>query len=213
MRRELSSSLSDEELNNQYKSEKLDIAVSKLINKQAKREQMRRIARRAGKAVASITIILALMGTVLFSVDATRIRIINAVLDWRQTHVVIAPQIEGSSTRQNDGINLPSYLPQGFYEDGMYTAGSVNIVVYTNSDGQSISFRQSLAEGTVLSVDSEYAEYEIISISGYEAHLFISKAEDTTNKIVWIAGDMIYHLSSHISHYELVMMAESIDYN
>jgi len=210
MRREFEDEPSDEELNTMYKSEALDSRIYKLINQETKKQKRKQRFNTLGKIAASIAIVFTVMTAALMSVEATRVRIINTILDWQKDHVQIEPGTKSETPISSDGISRPTYLPKGFSETEIYSFGLMIEIIYRNSEGDEIIFKQNPAEESILNLDNEYTEYDDIIISGNEAHLFIAKDDDTRNQIIWISGETLYSLSSFVYYEELVFIAESI---
>lgn len=210
MRRELDALPSNEELNTLYKSDALDARIAKIIEQDEQKKRRKRMLKSLGRIAASIAIVLTLTVSVLMSVEATRVRIINAFLDWRADHVQIRPNNEGSNVKNNNSFYRPTYLPEGYFEVEIYSYGNTFESVYTNNEGDEINLQQSPAESTVLNIDNEHSDYYKIEISGNEAHLFVSFDDDTQNQMVWVLDETLFTLSSFINHEELILIAESI---
>ena len=208
---ELDQMPSNEELNQLYASEALDKRVHKLISSQRKRTYFPQKYRRM---VATAAIVLLVVSATLMSVEASRVRIINAFLDWQEGHVNIdysgMTSIPSIPTEKTE-IITPDYIPDGFIEKETQVYGAITDIVYVDADGVKISFSYSPAEGTTATIDTEYHNYELVDINGAEGHLFI--AHDLTisgNTIYWALDGTLFELTGHIDHNELVKIAESV---
>ena len=210
MRRELDALPSNEELNEQYKSDMLDAHIYKLVKQVERSKIRRRLMQAIGKIVAGVAIVFTVMTTILMSVEATRVRIINAIIDWQADHVKIEPSNSSDYPEQNDNLSRPAYLPKGFFEAETIMFGNTIEKVYRNDDGVDIKLIQKPAEAATLNLDNEYTGYKNATISGNDAHIFIPTDDDTSSMIIWIAEDTLYELYSHISIDELILIAESI---
>ena len=209
MRRELDALPSNEELNAMYKTDELDARIFKMIERDSKKRKWEPRQRFAMRIVSTFAIVFTVLTSALMSVEASRVWIINAVLDWQADHVVIRPEIGNRESENN--IRRPQYLPKGFYETESLSFGTSVETIYSNDKGIDISFLRHLVEGTEPHIDTEHSDYQQITISGNEAHLFVAHSSEYYSKVIWIAGDMLYELSSEIDYKELVLMAESVD--
>lgn len=193
--------------------------IEKMIQDSHKKLAQLHIKKVAKKAavIAAITIPVSIFG--LFSVDASRNAIFNALLDWKADHIDIKygdKQVTSSMTSSNlnSSIIKPQYLPDGFIETECSMSGSNYVIKYENNNGKTIILRRSLLpkEGT-FAIDIENTERKEIKIKGEPAFLFVAKEPNKISYLAWKKQSYSYFLRADIKSDELVMIAESMQKN
>lgn len=176
---------------------------------------IQKVAKKAA-VIAAITIPVSIFG--LFSVDASRNAIFNALLEWKADHLDIKYEDKNSASSavtslspSTGAVLKPKYIPDGFSEtETNQTASSYN-VYYKNSEGEAIIFRSfSLKKEGVFSVDTEKTTQKEVTINGVTANLFESKSADASTYLVWSIKSNSFVLKSNISSDQLIAMAESM---
>lgn len=177
--------------------------------------QIKKVAKKAA-VIAAITIPVSIFG--LFSVDASRNAIFNALLEWKADHLDIKYEDKnsnsstvGSSAPSTGSVLKPKYIPEGFVEDTLTKSGSYYNISYKNSEGNLIILRTfSLEKEGVFSVDTENTLQKQITINGIKTNIFEAKRKEDCSYIVWNSQNKSFVLSSNISVKELISMAESM---
>ena len=174
----------------------LDARCRKIIRqayeKQRRLEQARRILCTAGRTAAILFITLGMCTTLIFSVEAIRIPVINFLIEQHERYTSIdftketvdTQSQDSSAVAENDEGELPlaNLVPSGYAvsrydvkEDGSVT------IIYKNTTGNSIFFATSALEGN-MNFDTENANYENVVIAGYSGILV---QKNSSLKITW----------------------------
>ncbi|MDF2632126.1 MAG: hypothetical protein K0Q85_722 [Caproiciproducens sp.] len=207
---------SEEDLSKEYSiSAGLQGEIKKIIEDGHRKIWLQKVRRISKKAAVVIAVIIPITLAGLFSVEASRTAIFNAILDWQSDHATI--HFEESSSSQapqsmlTDGFYKPVYLPDGFVEGKITKIGASARITYQNKDKTTIRFNQSPVskEGSI-SVDTEHTVYSEITINGYKASLFAGKTSKDDTILVWRNKTNSFTLISPISKDELLKIAENI---
>lgn len=203
----------NEELNKLYTpSPELDMRIKKLIDKSYRKSKMQSFSKTILKVIACIAICFTLLSAGLLSVEATRNKIFNIIIEWHEKYTKVEFKDSATDSKQS-GIYQPSYLPDGFSQTSLKKLGNVDMLVYSNNTGETIIFSQWTYGSGSSSVDNENKKYSEIEISGNKAYLFEAIKEDDSNILTWQAGDMVFELTSSIESKELIHIAESLKNN
>jgi hypothetical protein len=104
---------------------------------------------------------------------------------------------------------VPNYIPPGFKVDKTERRDMLEVIYFTNEQGQTIRFTQYLNNKTDLRIDTENAIVQNISISNNNALL---AEKQGLVSIVW-NKDSLFSLIGEADKAELIKMAESIKKN
>lgn len=177
--------------------------------------QIKKVAKKAA-VIAAITIPVSIFG--LFSVDASRNAIFNALLEWKADHLDIKYEDKnsnsstvGSAASSTGSVLKPKYIPDGFSETETKQTSSSYTVYYKNADNEVIVFRTfSIKDEGIFSVDTEKMQPKEIIIKGVKANLFQSKIAGVSSYIIWNKNSNSFIIKSTISSDQLILMAESM---
>ncbi|MDU7338336.1 MAG: DUF4367 domain-containing protein [Clostridium sp.] len=177
--------------------------------------QIKKVAKKAA-VIAAITIPVSIFG--LFSVDASRNAIFNALLEWKADHLDIKYEDKnsnsstvGSSAPSTAAVLKPKYIPDGFSETETKQTSSSYTVYYKNADNEVIVFRTfSIKDEGIFSVDTEQTVLKELTINGVKAKLFESKKEEQSSYLVWSVKSNSFVIVSKIPSNQLILMAESM---
>lgn len=175
--------------------------------------QIKKVAKKAA-VIAAITIPVSIFG--LFSVDASRNAIFNALLEWKADHIDIKYQ-DNEQVDEEKQISIPSnmkpkYLPVGFIEQETTKAENKVIIKYQNNEENIIILEfTSIANEGINSLDIENAIKKSIKINGSDAILFSAESPSDKSYLAWNNKKFHILLKSKISPEELVKIAESIE--
>ena len=106
----------------------------------------------------------------------------------------------------------PTWLPEGYEEYEVHSAGGTSAKTYLNSDGQAIHFMYSLgADATSLFVVSEQMTIEKVFVGTQEADFYLDADPQNANVLVWYSesGDILFYISASLPRDEMVKIAES----
>lgn len=106
----------------------------------------------------------------------------------------------------------PTWLPDGYEEIKVQSAGGTSIRTYSSSDGQVIHFMYSLgADATSLFLVSDQMTAEKVIVGTQEADFYQDADPQNANALVWQSesGDILFCISASLPRDELVKIAES----
>lgn len=199
----------DEDLAGFEPSPALEQRIRRLIGKSQRQAAARRVAGTIGKIAACVCILLSVSGVVLLSVDATRIAIFNAIIEWNEEFTSFQFADTGGAEVVN-GFRRPSYLPEGYTEKEAEFHEISAFLVYENSDGNLIIVNEQLAEASTTAIDNERHEYSEITVNGVKAYLFKAMAEDDAHIILLEERGIVYTVLADIDIDELIRIAGSL---
>jgi hypothetical protein len=164
------------------------------------------------KVVAAVVVLLIVSTTIVFSVDALRVPVLNFFNDINKTsatiHVNDAKVNYDAFSNQIKGLYLPNCIPED------YTVKSINgltefyTVTFENPDGSMIRLVK-LSEGDAVGVDSENANAKQITVNNEPAEFY---NKDGTDTLVFKYDKKAFTLTGIISIDESVRIAESLEY-
>lgn len=200
----------------------LDAKCRKLIRQayenKHRENKVKEFLRAAGRVAAMLFIALGVCTTLVFSVEALRLPVINFLIEQheRYTSIDFDKEMTDASTQDtklpasSEASLLDAFIPNGYklYNYTVRDDGSVS-VIYRSENGGSIFFSTTVLAGN-LNFDSEEANTKRIMIAGFEG-LQIEK--DSVLKITWFDTEksMAYQLRADVlNNAELWELAESI---
>lgn len=199
-------------------SEKFETSIQKMIHQQKRKHEMKAALRMTKKIAACFIITIVAFVTIAFSVEATRIKMINFITETKR---------EYTNIRYNDGTNsdggqsdlfkgwdqiyLPGYIPEGFVLNKTERLINTSIIEYTNNQGLLITFSYAPASGRAFSIDTEGAVIKELSILDNEA-LAVQKDNKgiQENKIIFHNNEISFLISSSYNMEELIEMGNSV---
>jgi len=205
--------LAAEELGNEWAEEYA--SAEPIAFTQAHEKQMNKIFRKAGRLVrrkqffkhaqrvaALVGVLIVVTGTLVFSVDAWRIRFLNMFIT--ETPIAAIISLENGTFYTDEEISF-GYLPTGFEWTDSDKDGKFLYYLFQNED-LFISFQKSHINSSV-AVDTENAETKIISINEYDA--YCSVTEDKVI-LVWNDGSFIYSIFCNLDEIQAIRIAKNI---
>lgn len=193
-------------------SPELTARMEKTIRDYRRKTKIRQITRCTGKIAAGIIILVLGSFGALMSVEASRIHILNTIIEYQKKFIQFNFQEENPDIQEVP--YRPMYIPDGFEEKETRKAGSGFTTKYGDYQENEIIFDQILLEeGGSISVDNENSIYNEINIGGYPAYLFEGKTEEDRTIILWQNSVYRFELSSRIDKSQLLKMAESVALN
>ncbi len=190
-------------------SPEFEAKMQKLINKQ-KKLYFYMINTVAKRVACIIVAFIAVLTTLTFSVKAIREPVVEFLVKTYRKFSIIFFEEESIPHDYNAGIETyyePSYIPEGYtaslHQKGVY----VQMIQYTDTNGNLITFQQNIINPSDLYIDTENATTSYINDG---ATLLIVK--DDTKKIIWHDEKYMYILTTphHFSEEELLKIADSI---
>lgn len=183
------------------------------MNRRMRRRSLRRFAARtlpkAGKAAACILLVFYLgLTAAVATVDEVRVGLQNFFVRFEKTHVEIGFELTENPADVPsgwEGYYYPSYIPEGFTFNGVYT----DTVLYqkaTENGTYELCFGDHGSD-TRISLDSENASVDYVIINGTTATI-IEKAPWVT--IFWNIGNRCIVVEFTGSRNEAIRIAESV---
>lgn len=191
---ELDSLPPDEELAKMYiASPEHALRMKKLFAREARKDRHRAALKTGKRVVAAIVIAICILFCALMLVPRVRATVVSTVVEWFEAFTRFT---SGTPVMDSESLE-PTHIPEGFWEAGRYFDDVMTIILYKNGDGEIIVLQSSLADG-VLTIDNEYAIYELRIINGIEYHVLTAIESGDENSIIWDIGGWRYVLRSII---------------
>ena len=196
--------------------ESLDEWVNDYVAKGKKDEKRRKLLismkRFSKRAAIIILVFITVMSTIIFSVEAVRIRVLNFFIEKNEkyTEIRIDEKNSNNLTSELDWENYysPSYMPKGYFFDSSKNLGNIKVLKYTDGENQ-IIFTQA-KNGTDFQLDTEDAEIKEVVIAG-NAGQFIIKGDKVI--LFWYNDEASFNIIGHVNREEIQMIAESVKKN
>jgi hypothetical protein len=202
-----------EEIKNTDFPKKLDTWVEEYIRKEEKKEKrirlIKNIKKQSKRAAIILLIIIASISTLIFTVEAIRVRVFNFFIERNERYTEIRVEEETNiKTPELDWENYyqPTYMTEGYYFESEEGIGSIKVLKYTNGENE-ILFTQA-NNGTDFQLDTEDATTENIKISGNEGFLTI---KEDRSMIFWHNDEKSFTITGNIKKEEIVKIAESTE--
>jgi len=204
-----------EEIKNETFPKKLDTWVEEYIKTEEKKEKrirlIKNIKKQSKKAAIILLIIIAGISTLIFTVEAIRVRVFNFFIERNERYTEIRVEEENNiDTPELDWENYyqPTYMTEGYFFESAEGIGSIKVLKYTNGENE-ITFTQA-NNGTDFQLDTEDAVTEKININGNEGFLII---KEDRSMIFWHNEERSFTITGKIKKEEIIKIAESIEKN
>ncbi len=183
-----------------------EAAMRKIFRKERKKSFFKKVSKYSKRAAVVFLAVIIMSGIAVYSVEAWRIRVLNFVIEMRQTHSEISFEendIKGDSY-SSDEITL-TYIPDGFTLEKRDIKENMLSLVFK---GEEYYFIFSMSDTTsTIGIDTENASVKKIKINGQDA--FYS-SNSNISFLVWHDESCSYTLSGTLGEREMVKVAESI---
>jgi len=166
-------------------------------------------------AIIIITLTVGFSTLVVVSPDV-RASVRQILIEWfdRFTRFTIASEGNNDVIPVTPGDFAPTFLPEGFIQIDNIITENFAWLIFENNMGKIIDLIIQLFEYGVVSIDNEYRDFLVKTISGIEYHIFEATAEGITNSIYWFYEGLSFDLSSaDLSITELELIALSVSRN
>lgn len=200
----------------------LDAKCRKMIRqayeKKRRKGKAKRFLQTVGRVAAMLFITLGVCTTLVFSVEALRMSVINFLIEHHERYTSIdfdkemtdAPMQDTNLTTSGDASPLDVFIPTNYelYKYTVKSNGSVS-VIYKSKNGGNIVFTTTVCEGN-LNLDTEDANGKKIEIAGYQG---LQVEKDSILKITWFDTEkcVAYQLRADaLNKTEFWALAESI---
>ena len=168
----------------------LDEQCRRMIRRNSAKKRGRQAARRFGKvavkAAVAVLVFIGLMTTVVMSVDALRIPVLNFIVEHYEKYSTLTfnttPQPQ--TNKQTYAEYFKTLLPSDYYEVASTITEHMTLVTYENHLGNVAQIYVTPAGGEV-KIDTETAFYSEIELAEYKAIL----VEKDGYQVTWIDQD------------------------
>jgi len=207
LRREMEEMPSLEELDKMYPiSDTLNKRVMNIIDNHEKSHKKKQRMKKISKFVAGFTLLSAVTGTVLMSVEASRNFIRNSIVNMRGDHAIL----EFSGESGNDSSVIAGYIPEGFQLVNSNSTGNTSIFIYSNDIGELVIIRQHPADYLALGVDTDIREFSIVNMGGQSAYLFQTSDSQYETVLVWNINNNVFDITSTLEIEQILKIAENL---
>lgn len=191
-------------------------AIRRLLQKHHRTLAVRHMLGAAKKAAVVALVVLSVFFAGIMSVGAIRSEIVHLVVEWYEKYVDASFQTDlpGTASPANnlpeEGLMLPSYLPEGYEQVQNIQNAAFTIVICRNTEGTKLTFLQRpLAGGTTL-LDNEEHTVEDIQVGGYDGLLSLPKTDGEYASILWRDASSSFQLTGALDRETLIRIAESL---
>lgn len=195
--REMESLPSSEELNKMYpRSASINKRFNNIINPPIKESTAKRVSRIAFRGAASLAIFFTVGTIVLMSVEASRVFILNTIINIYDDHVVFDFGEIGQTT--DNGDSLYEFVPTGFSYVTSQHLENVSIFIFTNEEGERLVFQRHFGTTLRIAVDNENRDFRIGEIDGNELYIFEAPSDGYSHVIMWDERAYVYKIISSV---------------
>lgn len=171
-----------------------------------------RILSTINRAAVAMLIILVLLGSVVMTVEAVRVRVLNFVMNVKPEYTSFALKDNGNRGEKNVDWHkayAPTFIPAG-YEVNAVSAGEFSKTIeFKNKQGLLITYME-LNEDSQSQLDTQNASsIETVNINGHEGKLIIKNAMLT---IIWPMHDHMCIIRGQMEKDTAVKIAEEVRY-
>lgn len=163
-----------------------------------------------GKRFAiGLCIILLCIGTLSFSVDAIRVRMIEIIKQIKSEYTMFMFSKESDyEIGEFISFPVPQYIPEGFDEIDRFENSLGNMITYENNYNSKIIYTIDVISNNTVVLDTEDAIVEEMYIGECKAE-YIEKAD--IKQIIWNDNEYIYLIyCSSLEKEELIKIAQNI---
>ncbi len=196
-------------------SEKADKRIYRKLKKRIaydeKRERYSPILENLKRVAVVVLAILSLSFAGALSIEAVRVDIYNAIIEWfdesYRLHFEEEPEIATDRILEYKEPKLPE--DYGRYE---IRKDNINYFIEYESENVLVTYSQSLLDNYCSDWSNEDTQIENIQVNGCDGIKAVCRgAEATTTSLIWHDNVYVYSLSSALSYEELLKIAETIE--
>jgi len=172
-------------------------------------------ARRVGKVIARaamvVLILLGLSTTMVLSVDAFRVPVLNYLIDESGTYgSIVIGEDTSPNTSAPDSVEewFEAVIPAGYQLDSLNLVSSQGSITYANEEGHLLRLMIDSSESSI-EVDTENVEFIPVEFGDYSAIFW----EKNGCHLMWLDNDnqKIYRLwASHLSENDFWQLANGL---
>lgn len=182
----------------------------KEIKEKNRKKRLSSIKKFSKRAAIFIIVLMSAMTTLMFTVEAVRIRVLNFFIEINEkyTEVRVNEVTEDNITPVLEWENyyIPEYTPDRYFYEGSVDGGLIKILKYNDGENQ-IIFTQA-RNGTSIQLDTEDAVVSTVMIDGTEGQLII---KGDRVMLFWYNDDKSFTITGYVSEDEVIRMMESLE--
>lgn len=180
-------------------------SMRKIFRKERRKSLFKKIPKYSKRAAVFLLPVIVVSGVAVYSVEALRIKLMNFVVEMKQTHSEINFE-EGTKgdTFTSDEITL-SYIPEGFKLEKSDVRENDVSLVFKGEENYFVFSMNSITSS--IGIDTENASVKKIMINSQEA---LYSSNSNVNILVWHDEVIAFRLSGTIEEREMVRIAENI---
>lgn len=148
--------------------------------KKRSKQAVRSFRKIAVKAAVAVLVFIGLMTTVVMSVEALRIPVLNFIVEHFGSYIVISPDDHPQSSESPLCVILEELLPPEYYQMRYAETDNTLVTVYSNEEGDSVQLLV-MPESTEMNINVENANYSEIMLVGCNAIL----VEGDRHQVIW----------------------------
>lgn len=189
----------------------LDEQCRRMIRRDRAKKRGKQAARSfrkvAVKAAVAVLVFIGLMTTVVMSVDALRVPVLNFFVEYFDTFASISTEDHPEANNTDPLIALVDLIPMDYVQTFHSVNANSVCTAYENADGETICM-DIFSSGASMNIDTEDAECTEVFLGDYKALLI----EKYGYQIVWTddAGITYIFYASNLSKKEVIEICASI---
>ncbi|MCL1884582.1 MAG: DUF4367 domain-containing protein [Defluviitaleaceae bacterium] len=195
--REMNALPSSEELNKMYPpSDAMKKRFDAILESANEESTIKRVTRIAGRVAAVFAIFFTVSTIVLMSVEASRVFILNTIINIYDDHVVFDFGAIGHTADNEDAIY--EFVPTSFSYVSSQHLDTMSVFIFTNEEGERIILQRHIGTTLRIAVDNENREFQTAEIDGNELHIFEASSDTYSHVIMWSEGGYVFNMISSI---------------
>lgn len=189
---------------------------SQQLDTHLKKEQVyarkRCILNTINRTAVAMLILLVVLGSVVMTVEAVRIRVLNFIMDVEPEYTSFA--LKDNNKGESAIVDwhkayVPTFIPAGYEVSSVSTGQFAKSIELKNKQGLLITYME-LSEGSKPQLDTENAStIETININGHEGKLI---KKDSMVTLIWPINDHMYIIRGQMKEETAVRIAEGVKY-
>jgi len=170
------------------------------------------------KSAIIVLIILSVSFISLFAVEAVREEIYKIITTFYEKYIQVGfgdtnvqNLIADIPPEQIEETYLPSYVPDGYWEEKVSKSDNNVSAVYINNENQNIFYYQRLISAFTFIDGEDYIENDI-NISGMSGKIYEYNKHDEISYfiIIWRNNKYSYQVIGYVDREEMIKIAESV---
>jgi len=170
------------------------------------------ILKHINKAAIAMVIMFVILGSVVVTVEAVRIKALNFVMDVKPeyTSFALKDSDKGESTIVDwHKAYVPTFIPPGYEVNAVSAGQYAKSIEFKNKQGLLITYME-LSEGSKPQLDTENAStIKTINVNGHEGKLIVKGSLVT---VIWPMNDHMYIIRGQMEEETALKIAEGVKY-